>query len=177
MRWPGRWGDTTPQDRGADLDQSSPTGPGMKRHWRNPDSLLENAVASVMRATPRAPDVQISRDRRDTLRIEYDFSSRAVQPLALVVTVNSRNEKGVPPITHTLDEVARRSKGKITTDVPLNPARHYDIYASTVAGEPPQPSASQFTEIDPIRPEKDEPFGHEVAQAVGKVFARIRGDR
>jgi hypothetical protein len=177
MRWPGRWGDTTPQDRGADLDQASPTGPGTKRHWRNPDSLLENAVAPVVRTTPRAPDVQIARDRRHTLEIEYDFSSRAIRPRALVVTVNSRNEQGIPPITHTLEEVARAPKGRIRTNVPLNPARHYDVYASTVAGDPPQPSASQFTEIDPIKAEKDEPFGQEAAQAVGKLFARIRGDR
>jgi hypothetical protein len=177
MQWPGRWGDTTPQDRGADLDQSSPTGPGTKRHWRNPDSLLENAMPSVPRTTLRAPTVQITRDRRDALRIEYDFSSRAVRPQALVVTVNSRNEKGVPPITHTLDEVAHAPTGRITTGVPLNPARHYDVYASTVAGDPAQPSASQLTEIDAIGPERDEPFGHEVAQKVGKLFARIRGDR
>jgi hypothetical protein len=176
MRWPGRWGDTTPHDRGADMDQSSPTGPGTKRHWRHPDSLLDNARPSVLRTAPRAPDVQITRDRDDALQIAYDFSSRAVQPRALVVTVNSRNEKGVPPITHTLDEVASAANGRIATDVPLNRARHYDVYASTVSGDPPQPSASQFTEIDPILPEKDEPFGQEVAQRVGKLFARIRGD-
>lgn len=177
MRWPGRWGDTTPKDRGADLDQSSPTGPGTKKHWRNPDSLLDNALPSVLRTAPRAPDVRITRDKGNTLQLDYDFSARAVHPRALVVTVNSRNEKGVPPITHTLEEVASTPKGRIATGVPLNPARHYDVYASTVSGDPPQPSASQFTEIDPIRPEKEEPFGVEVVQAVGKLFARIRGDR
>jgi len=177
MRWPGRWGDTTPHDRGTDMDQSSPTGPGTKRHWRNPDSLLDNARPSVLRTTPRAPEVQITRDKGDTLGIAYDFSARAIHPRALVVTVNSRNEKGVPPITRTLEEVARAPKGRIATDVPLNPARHYDVYASTVAGDPPQPSASQLTEIDPIRPEKDEAIGQEVAQRRGGIFARIRGER
>jgi hypothetical protein len=177
MRWPGRWGDTTPRDRGEALDQSSPTGPGMKKQWRNPDSLLDNAKASVLRSTPRAPDVKLARGKGDKLVIDYDFSTRAVQPRALVVTVNSRNEKGVPPITHTFDEVASAPKGTIRTDVPLHPERHYDVYTSTVAGDPPQPSASQFTEIEPNLPEKDQPFGQEVAQAVGKLFAKIRGDR
>jgi hypothetical protein len=177
MRWPGRWGDTTPRDRGADLDQSSPTGPGTKRHWRNPDTLLDNAKPSTLRKAPRAPDVKLARAKGDKLQIDYDFSARTVQPHALVVTVNSRNEKGVPPITHTFDEVAGAPRGTIKTDVPLHPARHYDVYASTVAGDPPQPSASQFTEIEPVQQEKDVPFGQEVAKAVGRVFAKIRGDR
>ena len=55
MRWPGRWGDTTPRDRGADLDQSAPTGPGTKKHWRDPNKLLDNAKASILRDAPRAP--------------------------------------------------------------------------------------------------------------------------
>jgi hypothetical protein len=177
MRWPGRWGDTTPHDRGADLDQSSPTGPGTKRHWRNPDTLLDNAKPSILRTTPRAPDVKLARGKAAKLQIDYDFSARSVQPHALVMTVNSRNEKGVPPITHTFEEVAQAPRGTIKTDVPLHPARHYDVYASTVSGDPPQPSASQFTEIEPDQPEKDEPFGHEVVKAVGRMFAKIRGDR
>jgi len=177
MRWPGRWGDTTPRERNLDLDQSSPTGPGTKKHWRNPDSLLDNARPSVLRTAPRAPDVKLTRGKGDKLVIDYDFSSRTVAPRALVVTVNSRNEKGVPPITHTFDEVAARPKGTIRTDVPLSPERHYDVYASTVSGDPPQPSASQFTEIDPDLPEKDQAFGQEVAQTIGRLFAKIRGDR
>jgi len=177
MRWPGRWGDTTPRERNLDLDQSSPTGPGTKKHWRNPDSLLDNARPSVLRTAPRAPDVRLTRGKGDTLVIDYDFSSRTVPPRALVVTVNSRNEKGVPPITHTFDEVATRPEGTIKTDVPLSPERHYDIYTSTVAGDPPQPSASQFTEIEPDLPEQDQAFGQEVAQTIGRLFAKIRGDR
>ncbi|MGH2900161.1 MAG: Vps62-related protein, partial [Solirubrobacteraceae bacterium] len=87
MRWPGRWGDTTPRDRKLDLDQSSPTGPGTKKHWRNPDSLLDNAKASVLRAPPRAPDVRLARGKGNRLVIDYDFSARTISPRALVVTV------------------------------------------------------------------------------------------
>ena len=176
LLWPGRWGDTLPRDPKNALDQSAPTGPGTKRHWRNPDTLLDEARAPVRRKTPEAPDVLVRRGEGDRLRIDYDLSERDVAPRALVVTVNSRNEKGVPPITHTFDEVAQKPKGTITTDVPLHPARHYDVYASTVAGDPPQPSASKFTEIEPLEAERDEPLGPKVAQAIGRVFARIRGD-
>ncbi len=177
MRWPGRWGDTTPRDRSADLDQSAPTGPGAKRHWRDPNKLLDNAKPSLLRETPRAPDVKIVRGKGDKLEIEYDFSARTIAPRALVVTVNSRNEKGVPPTTHTFEEVAAEPRGSIRSDVLLHPERHYDVYASTVAGDPPQPSASQLTEIGAVHAEQDQPFGQEVAQAVGRLFARIRGDR
>jgi hypothetical protein len=177
MRWPGRWGDTAPREGSPDLDQSAPTGPGTKKHWRAPNALLDNAKASVLRDAPRAPDIKLTRDQDDTLRIAYDFSARDVPPSALVVTVNSRNEKGVPPITHTFDEVAANPKRTLQTDIPLHPERHYDLYASTVSGDPPKPSASQFTEIESVRTEKDEPFGQEVAKRIGRLFARIRGDR
>ena len=176
VRWPGRWGDTTPRERG-DLDTSSPTGPGMKGHWRNPNRLLENARPSVVRAAPRAPDVTITRAKGDRLQLAYDFSTRDVAPRALVLTVNSRNEKGVPPTTHTFEEVADEPKGAILTDIVLHPERHYDVYTSTVAGDPPQPSASRFSEVDAVRAEKDQPFGQDVAKAVGRLFAKIRGDR
>jgi hypothetical protein len=177
MRWPGRWGDTAPRDHGAGLDQSAPTGPGTKKHWRDPNKLLDNARPSIVRDSPRAPDVTLTRGKADRLQIAYDFSARKTPPRALVVTVNSRNEKGVPPTTHTFDEVADEAVGTISTDILLHPERHYDVYASTVAGDPPQPSASQFTEIEAVRAEKDQPFWHKVAQAVGRLFARIRGNR
>ncbi|MBW3653376.1 MAG: hypothetical protein KY433_07245 [Actinobacteria bacterium] len=176
MRWPGRWGDTTPRDRG-DLDQAAPTGPGTKKHWRDPNKLLDSARPSTLREAPRAPDVTLTRGSGDKLQIAYDFSGRALAPLALVVTVNSRNEKGVPPTTHTFEEVADEPRGAIRTEILLHPARHYDIYTSTVAGDPPQPSASRFSEIGAVHAEKDQPFGQEVAQAVGRLFAKIRGDR
>jgi hypothetical protein len=177
LRWPGRWGDTMPRDTGADLDQAAPTGPGTKKHWRDPNTLLDNAKPSLLRKSPRAPDVTLTRGRGDRLQIAYDFSAREPAPRALVVTVNSRNEKGVPPTTHTFEEIAAEPKGTIATDVLLHPERHYDVYASTVAGDPPQPSASQFTEIEAVHEEKDEPFGQAVAQRIGKLFAKIRGDR
>ncbi|MFP5362940.1 MAG: hypothetical protein ACLGI5_09445 [Thermoleophilia bacterium] len=177
MRWPGRWGDTTPRDRSADLDQSAPTGPGTKRHWRDPNKLLDSARASTLRESPRAPDVTITRGRGDHLRIAYDFSARTIAPRALVVTVNSRNEKGVPPVTHTFQQVADEPRGTITSDVLLHPDRHYDIYASTVSGDPPQPSASRFVEIEPVGPERRLPLGQRIARFLGRLIATIRGDR
>ena len=177
MRWPGRWGDTTPRDRSADLDQSAPTGPGTKRHWRDPNRLLDNARPSILRTTPRPPDVKITRGRGDRLQIAYDFTMRAIPPRALVVTVNSRNEKGVPPITHTFEEVGAAPKGRLQTAIALHPERHYDIYASTVVGDPPQPSASKLFELDPIAAVAGTPFAQRIAQMISRLIAKLRGDR
>jgi hypothetical protein len=174
MRWPGRWGDTMPTDSGADIEQSSPTGPGTKKHWRNPDSLLDNARAPAVRATPRAPEVTVKRVK-NRIEIGYDFTDRSARPRALVVTVNSRNEKGVPPMTHTFD-IAATPRGTLKTNIPVQPARHYDVYTSTVAGDPPVPSASQYSELDAVDVEKDAPLTR-IAQTIGGIFARLRGDR
>jgi hypothetical protein len=177
LRWPGRWGDTLPPEQDKlDLAQSSPTGPGTKKQWRNPDTLLDNAVAPKLRTPPAAPDVSITRAAGDRMRIDYDFQQHEVPPRALVVTVNSRDEKGVPPMTHTFEEVAGVDHGTIETDVVLNSAHHYDIYASTVAGDPPRPSASQFAEIDPVGTEKPPSVPQKLAQWFGRLLARIRGD-
>ena len=177
LLWPGRWGDTTPSDRGADLDQSAPTGPGTKRHWRDPNRLLDNARPSILRATPRPPDVSMRRDPAGNLLIGYDFTNRKIAPRALVVTVNSRNEKGVPPVTHTFEEVAAAPKGQLQTGVALHPERHYDVYASTVVGDPPQPSASKLFEFDPLGTIAHMPRAQRIARAFGRLVARLRGDR
>ncbi|MDP2710845.1 MAG: hypothetical protein Q8O56_06465 [Solirubrobacteraceae bacterium] len=175
MRWPGRWGDTLPQKgKQLDLDQASPTGPGTKRHWRDPNALLDGAKPSKVSDPPPAPDVRITRGAGDVLELAYDFSGREQQPSALVVTVNSRNEKGVPPITHTFDELD--VSGTFQTTIPLDPEHHFDVYTSTVTGDPPLPSASRFTEVQAVKPEKDQAFGPEVAKKIGRFFAKIRGD-
>jgi hypothetical protein len=121
--------------------------------------------------------VQITRGPGDRLAIAYDFSSRDIPPRALVVTVNSRDEKGVPPMTHTFEDLAAGGRATLKTDIAVDPAHHYDIYASTVAGDPPKASDSTLTELDPVRPEPDTPFWQRVARVLARIVAWIRGDR
>jgi hypothetical protein len=177
LRWPGFWGDTTPRDGSAILESFSPTSPGTRKVWRDPVSLLDAATAAVASTPPRAPDLRITRGRGNDLEIAYDFSDRDILPSALVVTVNSRDEQGVPPMTHTFEDVAGRRRGTLKTDIAVDPAHHYDIYASTVAGDPPMASASTLTELGPIRPARDMPFWQRVTRALARIVARIRGDR
>jgi hypothetical protein len=121
--------------------------------------------------------VRITRGRGNRLEIAYDFSARDPPPRALVVTVNSRDDKGVPPMTHTFEDVATQRRGTLSTDIAIDPARHYDIYTSIVADEPPVPSASALTELDAVRPAPDRPFWQRVTRVLARVVAWIRGDR
>jgi hypothetical protein len=148
LTWRGRWGDTRPRLPGG-VHQPSPTGPPAKRQWTNPGDLLDEAVVSVSRTPPPAPDVEVTR-RDGLLRIDFDFSGRPEpRPRALVVTVNSRDEAGVPPRTHNLG-VEETVRGTLSTTIPLDADKHYDVYVSTVTGDPPVPSASRLFEIDPV---------------------------
>jgi hypothetical protein len=180
LRWPGFWGDTKPGD-GDVLESYSPTGPGARTVWRNPASLLDGASEAAARtpapAPAPAPDVRIARGGGNRMEIAYDFAGRPDDaPRALVVTVNSRDEHGVPPVTHTFEDLAA-ARGTLRTDVVLEPARHYDISTSMVTGDPPVPSASTLTELGPVVPEPERPLWQRVTRYLAPIVAWLRGDR
>jgi hypothetical protein len=173
--WPGRWGDTLPRDS---LESNSPTGPAAKKQWTDPDKLLDNppAVSKHDGKAAPPPDVQVLRSG-GRLRCEYDVTKRDPQPTQLVVTVNSEDEKGVPPQTLNIP-VHAGGHGKVTTAIVLDPLKHYDVYVSTVAGDPPKPSESVLVLIAPY-----DPSGATVAapqrilRFVSSTIAWLRGDR
>ena len=169
--WPGRWGDTQPRLPGG-LHQPSPTGPGVKKQWSNPDTLLDSARTPERRDAPEGPEIAISR-AGDWMRIDFDFERHATPPRTLVVTVNSRDEDGVPPRTYTFS-LEDTGSGTLNTRIPTDPAKHYDVYTSTSAGDPPVPSESTLTLLDPVG-EAKHPALQGVAQGLGTVFAWIRG--
>jgi hypothetical protein len=172
LEWPGRWGDTQPLLPGG-LHQPSPTAPCVHRQWRDPDTLLDNAWTPKRRQPPEPPEVRVTRVR-GLLRLDYDFERHDPPPHTLVLTVNSRDERGVPPQTHTF-QVDTAVRGRLDTGIPLDPARHYDVYTSTTTGMPPVPSASILTEIDPVATTKKAAFLQTVAQKLGEVVAWLRG--
>ena len=175
LRWPGFWGDTAPSN-GSVLESHSPTGPGARTVWRNPASLLDRATTAAVQTPPPAPAVRITRGRDNRLEIAYDVAHRHDPPRALVVTVNSREEHGVPPVTHTFEDLPAGS-GTLSSDIVLDPARHYDIYSSAVAGDPPVPSASTLVELGPVAPEPARPFWQRVTRFLAPIVAWLRGDR
>ena len=108
------------------------------------------------------------------MRITFDFERHDPPPRSLVVTVNSRDEDGVPPRTYTFTLQDTQS-GTLNTRIPTDPAKHYDVYTSTTAGDPPMPSASVLTELDPVGKVMSTPFLQGVAQGFGRVVAWLRG--
>ena len=178
-RWPGRWGDTLPSKSPAGAIQSnSPTGPGAKKQWTDPDKLLDNPPSTSMHMTKGAPppDVRILRSG-GKLRCEYDVTGRDPRPTTIVITVNSKDEAGSPPRTHNVD-VHPGGHGKITTGIVLDPLKHYDVYTSTIAGDPPQPSESLLELIGPYDTAVIAlPLPKRVLRFVSSMVAWLRGDR
>ncbi len=91
------------------------------------------------------------------------------------MTVNSADEQGIPPQTLTIP-VHSSGHGKVTTEVPLDPLKHYDVATSTIAGQPPVPSESVVVQIEPFRAPKMTAQQKALAFISGAV-ARVRGDR
>ena len=170
--WPGRWGDTQPRLPGG-VHQPSPTGPGAKRQWSRPSTLLDEARTPQRGRAAEAPEVAITR-AGEWMRISFDFERHDPPPRSLVVTVNSRDEDGVPPRTYTFTLEDTKS-GTLNTRIPTDPAKHYDVYTSTTAGDPPVPSESTLTELDPVGAHRGPPFLQSVALQLGRAVAWLRG--
>jgi hypothetical protein len=170
--WPGVWGDT--RARVGGVDQPSPRGPAAHGQWHDPNSLLATAWQPERKDAIDAPAVRITRDA-GFLRIDFDLSRQPGPPAtSLQVTVNSRDEAGVPPRTYTFG-VVETTRGTLATRIPLDPAKHYDVYASTTAGSPPIPSESVLTEINPVGDRDGLPLGEQVLQRASLAFAWVRG--
>jgi hypothetical protein len=172
--WPGVWGDTRPRRPGG-IDQPSPAAPCAHAQWSDPGSLLDDAWEPVHGDAIAAPDVTVSRDG-GVLRVDFDFSHQeGPAPASLSLTVNSRDEPGVPPRTTTFP-VSDLDRGALRTRIALDTAKHYDIYASTTGGSPPVPSESVLTELDPVGTQTARLGVGEVAvRGIGKLIARVRG--
>jgi hypothetical protein len=173
--WPRAWGDTPARVGG--IDQPSPRGPAAHGSWRDPNSLLATAWQPERKAAVSAPVVTIARDA-GRLRIDFDLSRQSgPPPSSLQVTVNSRDEVGVPPRTYTFGLI-ETAHGTLTTRIPLDPAKHYDVYASTTAGTPPIPSESVLTEVPPAGQKQglQAGLGGRVLQQASRAVAWMRGE-
>jgi hypothetical protein len=172
VRWPGRWGDTRPS-LGA-VHQSSPMGPGRKPQWLRPERLLDDSRRPAVHAAPAAPDVRVEREG-GSLRLEFDFSRHLGDaPRSLVLTVNSSDERQTPPRTYTFN-VEDTVRGTLSTRIPVSPEKHYDIYTSTTSGDPPMPSESRLTELEPVgRRQAGTALPRRLLQQLGRGVAWLR---
>ena len=109
------------------------------------------------------------------MRIDFDFERHATPPRTLVVTVNSRDEDGVPPRTYTFT-LEDTMSGRLNTRIPTDPTKHYDVYTSTTAGDPPVPSESTLTELSPLGAGPPAvPLPQKLALGFSRVLAWVRG--
>lgn len=173
-RWPGRWGDSLPRNA---IESNSPTGPGAKKQWTDPDKMLDNPPVTSKHGKGAAPPGARALRAGGRLRVEYDLTKRDPRPLELIVTVNSEDEPGVPPRTHNI-AVHAGGQGKVTTDIVLDPLKRYDVYTSFVAGDPPVPSQSTLAVIEPfgaVKPQSSLP--QRLLEKASTIIATVRGDR
>ena len=151
---------------------AEPDRAGREGAVERPDKLLDKAITPERGMPAEAPEVTIARNG-DWMRITFDFERHDPPPRSLIVTVNSRDENGVPPRTYTFS-LEDTGSGTLNTRIPTDPAKHYDVYTSTSAGDPPVPSESTLTLLDPVG-EAKHPVLQCVAQGLGTSFAWIRG--
>jgi hypothetical protein len=149
VRWPGRWGDTERPTAGPDpyraMSSGSPTGPGQKPHWTDPEWLLHKAEEvgrAPRRAAPPLPTApqppappRLTPQLEDgRLRLGYDVAPKEGEriPTHLLVTVNSPDDP-FPPTTFRLELEGRRGKVEVPLDV--DPDRRYELRASGLTAD------------------------------------------
>ncbi len=102
--WPGMWGGTQPPpDDVNPLDDSSPQGPGGHVQYRQPDALLQTAIAHQASlapppptaAPPPAPAVTTTAAGND---LHITFDTHITNPAGLVVTVGDPHQPAPPAI-------------------------------------------------------------------------------
>lgn len=125
-RWPGTWGDTKAH---GPTDSNSPTGPGRKKEWGDPQKAWDDAYQQEPAKSPLpGPGFDVGR-RHGLLTITYNVLRISGTPVTLAVNVNSAQEPGVPPKTAHFP-VDGKKRGTLTTDVEVDPAKTYDVRLS-----------------------------------------------
>ena len=95
-----------------------------------------------------ASSAQVHRTR-DRLRVDFDFTELENPPQRLMVTINSRKEDRIPPVTETF-VIDRAIRGGLVTRRRLDPERPYDIRVSTQEADG-RPSYGPKIKLPPVR--------------------------
>ena len=139
LRWPGHWG-------GKRTGYAGPSAPAEHAQWTDPEALLKDARAPSREPPPDAPRVW-ARRRANKLLLEFDFSKMSEPPKRLVATVNSADEKNTPPHVYRF-ALKGVLLGSLQTDIPLEPAKHYDVSLAVVDAHD-RPTAAQVVIFAP----------------------------
>lgn len=142
LRWPGRWG-------GKRAGGNGPRAPCAQSQWDDPEKLMKRSPR--VRRRKRAPDAPhvMARRRQGRLLLEFDFRTTPEPPRWLVATVNSADEKKVPPHAHSFG-VEDVVLGSLDTRIELDAAKHYDVSLAVVDRED-RPTAAEIVIFGPSR--------------------------
>ena len=158
LSWPGRWG-------GKRAGGNGPEAPCSQSQWDDPEKLIKRSprVRRLERA-PEAPRV-MARRRRGRLLLEFDFRATPEPPRWLVVTVNSSDEKGVPPRAHSFG-IEDVSMGSLATRIELDGRKHYDV-SLAVVDKADRPTAAEIVIFGPSTGWKG------IRGRIGAAFGRL----
>jgi|SRR6476659_1038847 len=153
LLWPGFWGGTKKPAISLPFDSDSPVGPCRHAQWTDPSKLAPNLPAEAV-ATPAetaAPPPALTKAQArqvgDELLVDYAAAAPEGQTMrGLVLTLNSPDEAGVPPITHTVETDALSDTVKWPD--PIDPDKRYDVHVSA-AFDDQIATASRRADIGP----------------------------
>jgi hypothetical protein len=150
VRWPGRWGDTRPRNA---TQSDSPTGPGRKKEWADPAHAFDHAYEEEHATSKGAlGGVVFDVGRSDGhLIVSYTVVRLDGTPVTLAVNVDCEAEPGVPPKTFAVHLDTTKKRATVLTDVPVEPAKTYNIALSMDIrkGDQTLPSVTVHRILDP----------------------------
>jgi hypothetical protein len=154
LQWPGHWGGTRLPKHALPFDADSPVGPRQHAQWDDParlaPDLAAEAAPAVQALAPPLPTLTKAQARRegDDLLVDYEAVSPEGQKMrGLVVTVNSPDAAGVPPLTRTV--AAEGLAGTVKWPAPIDPGKHYDVQVSAAFDEHVA-TESRRTDLAPV---------------------------
>jgi hypothetical protein len=175
-RWPGIWGATRARWK---AESDSPAGPVGHPQWEDPAQMLELAAKRPKGAklvdAPQPGDGLGARRFGRRLMLEYEASAApdGHSPVVMVATLNSRQEKDVPPRAFSFD-VRGRTRGRLVVPwAELAPENRYDVHLSLVADDG-RPTASRTVALDPEKPPVSANFLGEVRLVVHWIRDHVR---
>jgi hypothetical protein len=153
IAWPGAWGDTKPSSGLiAALEEPSPPGPAQHQQWKHPDGLFAKAIQRAPKGLLQPPELDATRTDGE-LWVKASLAGHELGGTAikLLATLNSRDEKGVPPKTFTFDIADQGDAGQFDTGLRLDPHKHYEVDLSLIVlqGGTQVPTASHCIPLDP----------------------------
>jgi hypothetical protein len=151
IKWPGAWGDTKPSLLPG-LEEPSPTGPAQHRQWRQPDALFAKSIRRDPKKPLHPPELEATRKGND-LWVKLELAGHELGGILhkLLATVNSHDEKGVPPKTFTFDIGDQADSGQFDTGYRLDPHKRYEVDLSVIVlkDNVEVPTASRCCPLEP----------------------------